>query len=115
MIFLIDYFGCSPVDINAKLWTCVFCGQRNQFPPHYSGMTESNLPAELLPNVTTIEYVLTRQQRSLPPVFLFVVDTCISTDELQALKDSLMQTLELLPQNAFVGFIAFGTVVSTSR
>jgi len=76
-------------------------------------MSETNLPAELLPNITTIEYVLTRQQRSLPPVFLFVVDTCISADELQALKDSLMQTLELLPQNAFVGFIAFGTVVST--
>ena len=48
------------IDYKAKLWICPFCFQRNHFPPHYSEVNENNLPAELIPQYTTIEYALSR-------------------------------------------------------
>ncbi|EWM26425.1 protein transport protein sec23a [Nannochloropsis gaditana] len=46
-----------------------------------------------------------------PPVFLLVVDTCLDDAELEHLKDSLQQVLQLLPETALVGLITFGTHV----
>jgi len=51
----------------------------------------------------------------MPPVFLFVVDTCMDDEELGALKDSLQMSLSLLPPNAFVGLITFGNVVQVKN
>lgn len=42
---------------------------------------------------------------------MFVVDTCIDEDELVHLRDALQQTLNLLPEDALVGLITFGTLV----
>ncbi|KAJ1966274.1 GTPase-activating protein S23 [Dipsacomyces acuminosporus] len=98
------------IDVRGKLWICPFCLQRNQFPPHYKDISAHNLPPELLPRYTTIEYSLSRQS-PVPPVFMFVVDTCLEEDELKALKDSLILSLSLLPPNALVSLITYGTMV----
>lgn len=99
------------VDFHSKLWTCPFCLTRNHFPPHYAELlSETNLPAELIPQYTTLEYELPNR-RAGPPVFLFVVDTCLSEDQLEELKDSLQQCLNLLPDEALVGLVTFGTNV----
>jgi hypothetical protein len=55
--------------------------------------------------------VVARLQTAGPPVFMFVVDSCVPDDELDALKDSLQQCLILLPETALVGLITFGTMV----
>lgn len=94
------------IDFRSKLWVCPFCLVRNQFPPNYNDISENNLPAELIPKYTTIEYVLKAQQ-SLPPVFLLVVDTCLAEEELQELKNSLIMSLNLMPENALIGLITF--------
>ena len=47
----------------------------------------------------------------MPPIFLFVVDTCMDEDELAALKESLQMSLSLLPSNALIGLITFGKMV----
>lgn len=47
----------------------------------------------------------------MPPVFLFLVDTCMDEEELDALKDSLQMSLSLLPPNALVGLITFGKMI----
>lgn len=87
----------------SKLWTCPFCMQRNHFPPHYAeNISETNLPYELIPQFTTVEYELTTPPHG-PPAFVFCVDTCISEDELDELKDSLQQVL--------IGLVWFGLVV----
>uniref|UniRef100_S4RVA5 Protein transport protein SEC23 n=1 Tax=Petromyzon marinus TaxID=7757 RepID=S4RVA5_PETMA len=54
-----------------------------------------------------------RPQRgtTLPPIFLYVVDTCLEDDDLQALKESLQMSLSLLPPAALVGLITFGRMV----
>ncbi len=88
------------------------CYQRNQFPPQYMEISETNLPAELIPQFTTIEYNLISRPALAPPVFLYVVDTCLDDKNLQALKDSLLMSLSLIPENSLVGLITFGTTVS---
>lgn len=100
----------SQIDPRGKLWICPFCLHRNQFPPHYRDISNTNLPAELLAKHTTIEYTLARSAQ-VPPIFLYVVDTCVDEDDLKALKDSLVVSLSLLPPHALVGLITYGTMV----
>lgn len=69
-------------------------------------MSATNLPPELLPTSTTVEYITNSPKVS--PAFLFVIDTSISPEDLAALKDSLLQLLETLPQTAYVGLLTFG-------
>ncbi|KZV67256.1 protein transporter SEC23 [Peniophora sp. CONT] len=97
------------IDIRGKLWICPFCLGRNPFPPHYRDISNTNLPAELLPKYTTIEYTLSRPAQ-VPPIFLFVVDTCMDEEDLKALRDALVVSLSLLPPYALVGLITFGTM-----
>lgn len=47
----------------------------------------------------------------MPLVFLYVVDTCMEEEDLQALKESLQMSLSLLPPTALVGLITFGRIV----
>ncbi|ORY92768.1 hypothetical protein BCR35DRAFT_286137 [Leucosporidium creatinivorum] len=97
------------IDVRGKLWICPFCLQRNAFPPHYKDISSNNLPAELLPKYTTIEYTLSRPPQ-IPPIFLYVVDTCLDDDDLKALKDAIIVSLSLLPPHALVGLITYGTM-----
>lgn len=46
-----------------------------------------------------------------PPVFVFVLDTCMIDEELGYAKLALQQAIGLLPENALVGFVSFGTQV----
>lgn len=94
------------VDFMNKIWVCPLCLTRNHFPHHYADISSENRPAEIIPQYTTMEYVLDQQTK--PPVFLFVIDTCIIEEELKQIKTSLFQSLLLLPQNSLVGLITFG-------
>lgn len=108
----------SNYDLLAKIWICPFCYGRNHFPPHYAAaISPTNLPAELFPQYLSIEYSLGPHLASSaaaaapPPVFLFVLDTCLIEEELGVLKSALRQALGLLPENALVGLISYGTQV----
>lgn len=101
--------GCSAAlnpycqaDYTARLWICPFCHTRNHFPGHYHGMSESNLPAELFPNYTTIEYTLPAHAPPQPPAYVFVVDTALSEDELGGCRAALTQALQMIPEYAQV-------------
>ncbi|EME83744.1 uncharacterized protein MYCFIDRAFT_133546 [Pseudocercospora fijiensis CIRAD86] len=97
------------VDMRARIWICPFCLQRNNLPPHYKDISESQIPPELHPGSTTIEYRLARPAPT-PPIFLFVVDTCQEEDSLKALRDSIINALSFLPPHALVGLITYGTM-----
>lgn len=109
------------VDFTVKIWICPFCFQRNQFPPHYSSISEHSVPAELYPQYTTVEYNIQQQFQqnpndpasgaAPPPVFLFVLDTCLIEEELDFVKSALKRAIGLLPEHALVGFVSFGTQV----
>lgn len=68
------------------------------------------MPLELQPQFTTIEYILNKSVTT-PPIFLYVVDTCLDETDIQALKDTLIVSLSLLPPTALIGLITFGTMV----
>ncbi|KAM3265967.1 protein transport protein SEC23 [Capsicum annuum] len=103
----------SIVDFSAtKIWICCFCLQRNHFPPSYQSISETNMPAELFPQYTTIEYETPSDKAAMTsPVFLFVIDTCVIEEEIGYLKSSLLQVLGTLPENCLIGLITFGTYV----
>ncbi|XP_071690224.1 protein transport protein SEC23 E-like [Rutidosis leptorrhynchoides] len=107
----------SRVDFQALIWICPFCFQRNHFPHHFSGISETNVPAELYPQYTTIEYELPNQDMMHNNVsvtasaYVFVIDTCMIEEELAYVKSAVQQALEFLPENALVGFVSFGTQV----
>jgi protein transport protein SEC23 len=100
----------SSLEFKSKMWICPFCFQRNHFPQHYHEISEQQLPAELVPQYTTIEYALPRHPGS-PPVFIYVVDTCLDESELVAMKEELLLSLSWLPEHALVGLVTFGTHV----
>lgn len=91
-------------------WICPLCGTRSQLPPHYQNMTQENLPIELSPLSSTIEYITAKPVQQ-PPIFCFVVDLCQDEDNLTALKETLVISLSYLPPNALVGLITYGTMV----
>ncbi|XBH55785.1 hypothetical protein VPH35_077790 [Triticum aestivum] len=102
------------VDFAAKIWICPLCFSRNHFPPHYAGISENNVPAELFTQCSTVEYLVAGPPGSpapLPPVFLFVIDTCVIEEELEYVKLSMRKAVALLPEHALVGLVTFGTQV----
>jgi protein transport protein SEC23 len=50
-----------------------------------------------------------------PPIFLFVIDTCMDEEDLKALRDAVVVSLSLIPPYALVGLITFGTMASSFR
>ena len=74
-------------------------------------INENNLPAELFPGYTTVEYQM-ENKNPRPPCFLIVLDTAMSAEELQDAKDSLGQLVALLPEECLVGLITFGATVT---
>lgn len=105
------------VDVSSKIWTCCFCLQRNTFPTQYKDISMTMLPAEVMPIYSTIDYMapgsmrLQQQGSGASPIFFFIVDTCMDTSELQALKAALAISISLLPPKSLVGLVTFGTMV----
>jgi len=59
-----------------------------------------NVPAELYPDFSTIEYLVPPKRPVAPPAYVFVVDTCIPEDELAACRQALAQALASMPEYA---------------
>ncbi|CAG9464619.1 unnamed protein product [Pedinophyceae sp. YPF-701] len=98
------------VDYRGKIWACCFCQSRNQLPQAYHRVTETNLPAELFPQYTTVEYA-PPSSTSLRPSLVFLIDTCLRDQELQDMKRTVERAMALLPDDALVAIIAFNSMV----
>lgn len=115
----------SIVDFSStKIWICCFCLQRNHFPQNYQSISETNMPAELFPQYTTIEYESSTEKAAMTnPVFLFVIDTCVIEEEIGYLKSSLLQVMcfsflslwellsLILKDLSFFDFLLFGALL----
>lgn len=66
-------------------------------------MSDENLPAELFPQYCTLEYQVVSPVVPSPPAYIFVVDTCLSEDELGACRAALSQAIQMIPEYAQVG------------
>jgi protein transport protein SEC23 len=96
------------IDYSSKMWVCPHCATRNFFPAAYADLSPERPFPELCRS--TIEYAVP-QSLQYPPVFIFIVDTAVSEDELDACKSTLKQALEMMPENSLVGLLSFGTHV----
>ncbi|GET93748.1 protein transport protein sec23-like protein [Leishmania tarentolae] len=102
----------ATLDPRSRTWGCPLCHTKNALPPQHQQANEYNLPLEMHPSSTTVEYVAHMPRRS-PPTFVLVVDTCLDTDEeLQGLRDFLLQALRMIPEYASVALITYGTTVN---
>ncbi|KAH0883309.1 hypothetical protein HID58_059405 [Brassica napus] len=73
---------------------------------------QTNLPHELHAHHTTFEYTLpNRSDRPSGAAFLFVLDTCMIDEEFGFARSSVKRAVGLLPDEALVGFVSFGTQV----
>ncbi|KAL0228396.1 hypothetical protein RCL1_004539 [Eukaryota sp. TZLM3-RCL] len=97
------------VDVHSKLWRCCICGEsRNQLP--YKDISESNIPLELTPNASTVEYIIQQSgNNAIPPVYLFVVDIAVPEEELSSIRSALLSVLTSIPENALLGLITYGS------
>lgn len=101
------------VDFQGKTWSCPHCLARNQFPPHYHSISPEQLPAELFPQYTTVEYRLPKMgAQTRPLAIIFVLDACMAEEDLSAAKESIEQVMGVLPGDVCVGLVAFGRTVS---
>jgi len=99
----------AEVDFRYKTWNCPICLNKNSFPSHYAQhISQTQLPAELMADYTTIEYILPQQTAIQKPIFLLLVDTSLPSEELAELKDSLQQSIQFIPADAHVGLITYG-------
>ena len=98
------------LDFRAKAWICPFCNNKNAFSKEYAQhITPENLPMELLQTSSTIEYKL-NQKESKYPVFFFIIDTSIIENELNELKETIQNTLSMIPPECEIGVITSGTM-----
>ncbi|KAE8300929.1 Protein transport protein Sec23B [Larimichthys crocea] len=72
---------------------------------------DSTVPEQNSPTCYIKRRYINRRGPPAPLIFLYVVDTCLEEEDLQALKESLQMSLSLLPPNALVGLITFGRMV----
>ena len=103
------------MDYNNKMWICVLCGNRNNLPQSYRHASHESPPMEMQDAHTTIEYETKSEQTMSAPTFLFVIDTAVADEELEAVKAAIEQTLTLLPEDCMVGLITFGKHVSVNE
>ncbi len=97
-----------PYNVRAKIWECPFCNSKISFPKNYADfISDTNLPAELLNENTTVEYKLNKKESNYP-IFYFLIDTAIDEDELNELKETIQQTINSLPSECQIGIITFG-------
>ncbi|KAF4347940.1 hypothetical protein G4B88_014947 [Cannabis sativa] len=55
------------VQYASRIWFCPFCQHKNSFPSSYAGIGETNLPAELFPTYSVVEYAPGRKITSGGP------------------------------------------------
>jgi protein transport protein SEC23 len=94
----------ATVDYASKMWVCPFCASRNYFPAHYAEIIADHAPVEVIDTSTTLEYILQEaDETGLAPTYVFIVDTAVSEDELEACKNNLGQVLQMMPEHCFIG------------
>ncbi|WVZ05201.1 hypothetical protein V8G54_018547 [Vigna mungo] len=100
------------LDYQSRIWHCPFCFLRNPFP---RPIADTNLPAELFPTYSTVEYSPSPPSSSPPPpppAFVFLVDLSSPDDQLLSLKKDLLLLLHHhFPDHALVALLTFDSMV----
>lgn len=95
---------CCNLDYSNGVWTCPISLTRNKLSPQILNDKET---LNKIMNNTTIEYSLAKQV-PFPQIYLIIIDTSCDTENLESLKQTVIASLNILPENALIGFMTFG-------
>ncbi|CAM9021763.1 unnamed protein product [Wickerhamomyces anomalus] len=95
------------IDSIAKVWTCSLCLTRNKFQGNYNF---NHVLEELDPITSSVEYVMVDPMAS-PLLFLYVIDLTLEEPDLEALKQKIIDSIDLHPMGAYIGLIVFDSNV----
>lgn len=93
----------STIDTIARVWSCSLCLTRNRFTTEYNF---DHVLEETDPSFTTVEYVLPQSIAS-PTLFLYIIDLTLEEPDLEALKQKIIESLDLHPPGSFIGLITY--------
>ncbi|ODV95996.1 hypothetical protein PACTADRAFT_49418 [Pachysolen tannophilus NRRL Y-2460] len=93
------------LDLTINIWNCPFCNTVNKLP------VPDIIPLQCQQEFTTMEYVTSRRNAT-PPVFLYVIDLCLDDENLSNLIESILTSIDLLPEHVLIGLITFGKNVN---
>lgn len=96
------------VDQGSKTWTCPISKSRNPLPDFF--VENPEYLREIMTN-NTIEYSLEKHAQ-FPSIYLIIIDLATDAEDLAALKNTILSTLSILPENALIGLMTFGKHVS---
>nr|XP_027206383.1 protein transport protein sec23-1-like [Dermatophagoides pteronyssinus] len=98
------------VDFRNKTWTDPITSTCNMFPPKYADqISETCLPTELIS--PTIDYLLP-SPGLMSISYCFIIDIAIYQEELEQVKDAFLQMIGLLPPNANISIITYGSCIN---
>lgn len=101
----------SLIDFNRKSFNCPFCGVSQQLPNNYaSQISPTRLPKELSEGYSTFEYKIANREE--PAGYMFVIDLCLSQEELEKVKGELIEVLKTLPDETYIGLVTFHKYVN---
>ncbi len=83
-------------------FTCLFCLYKNMIPNQVLQSLQGNPLPETHPSYTTNEFTI---KQALPLSLIFIIDLSILDQELQALKQSILALLQVLPESTQIGLI----------
>ncbi|GAV28213.1 hypothetical protein PMKS-001683 [Pichia membranifaciens] len=92
---------------DSRGWSCSICGNRNQFPNEMN-----QLPIEMNPGLSDIEYIIPQQGIRKPTIFVYIVDLAIDEEELASLVENLLISIDLLPANSMISLITYSKHVN---
>ncbi|KAK1310108.1 hypothetical protein QJS10_CPA08g00222 [Acorus calamus] len=100
------------VDYRSSLWSCPFCLSRNPFPRSYSGIADHNLPAELFPTHSTVEYLLRSHGGGggggFRGAYVFVVDECVEDEGVRVVVEEVRRGVAgAIVEEVLVGLVTF--------
>ena len=99
------------IDFNRKVFSCPFCMNIQQLPPNYANqISPTMLPKELSTECSTFEFKVS--DRPEPNSYLFIIDLCLSEEELEALKKEVLEIVANLPDETYIGIITFHKYVN---
>ncbi|KAK6462270.1 ScSEC23 cytoplasmic GTPase-activating protein-like protein [Scheffersomyces coipomensis] len=113
------------VDRANNMWWCQMCQKRTFLPPDFKipdqAESDSEWPPQLRSKSTTIEYELPENinekvQENLPFTFVFIIDVFAHLDDVQdevfqTLIDSLIHSIEQIPNGYLIGLVTFEETV----
>lgn len=96
----------SALDVQKRAYQCNFCQAQNALPSHYADfLSQGHQLPECDPMCETIEYLI--NEDTLDIGYLFVIDKCLPLEELSSIKETMLATLETLPDEVNVGIISY--------